>query len=248
MTRLLQFQLAKAFRQKAFFLYLLAYTIIILSEGLAFKQNPQNDFAQAYAGGKFLIYTLQLQSALIGPLFFLLLAAFAINLERTTGTFHLPLINGLSKKQLLHSKFLYLIILMISSISFLTLFAFLVSGLLNGFGFVFNGLTQSLFTIFLTLISLLTTCIGAVLLCLYTKNVAITISIGLLILLVDNLLNQFMAGFVSNFSFLFYNYAFSLYNGRQLLARDIPLGLGLSIFYASLFYYLAMRKIKKMEF
>jgi len=248
MTRLLYFQLTTAVRQKAFLLYLLAYTIIIFSEGVSFQQNPQSDFAQAYTGGKFIIYSLQLQSALIGPLFFLLLAAFSINLERSTGTFHLPLINKHSKKQLLHSKLLYLVILMIGSVLFLALFAFLISGLLNGFGSVLKGVTESFFCILLTLIPLITTCIGMVLLCLYTKNVAITMCVGLLILLIDNLLNQFMADFVSNFSFLFYNYAFSLYNGRQLLAKDIPFGIGLSLLFAALFYYLALRKIEKMEF
>lgn len=248
MSRLLRFQLVQALRQKAFVLYLLAYAVIITSECLSFRQNPQNDFAKAYAGGKFLIYSLQLQAALIGPLFFLLLAAFAINLEKTAGTFHLPLLNGLSKKQLLHSKLLYLVILMISSVLLMSLFAFFVSGLLNGFDFVLLGINQALGNILLTLVPLLTTCIAAVLLCLYTKNVALTMGIGLLLLLVDNLVNQFMAGFVSKFSFLFYNYAFSLYNGRPLPAKELPLGIGLSIGYGLLFYFLALRRIQTMEY
>lgn len=248
MIQLVRFQLTRALRQKALLLYLLAYSITIISEALSFRQNPQTDFARAYAGGKFLIYSLQLQTALVGPLFFLLLASFTINLEKSTGTFQLPLLNGLTKKQLLHSKLLYLFILMISSVLFLSLFAFLTSAVLNGLEFTLEDLPVAMFSLLLVLGPLITTCIGAVLLCLYTKNMAITLGIGLIILLVDNLLNQFMSAYVANFSFLFYNYAFSLYNGRQLLARDIPLGLGLSLLYSLLFYLLAVRKINRMDY
>lgn len=82
----------------------------------------------------------------------------------------------------------------------------------------------------------------------YTSNAAITMCIVFIVLLVDNLANQFFISIVQKFSYLYYVYAYCIYNTKLLETWMIQFGLLISLITGIIFYILAYHKIQKMTF
>lgn len=247
MYKLLELQFIRTIRQKALWVYLLAIFIMILSGCLSYLKDPLNEFALFYAGAKFPIYALQTQVTTAGPLFFVLIAAFSVNAEKTSGMFKQPLLSGITKIQLLNCKILNLVAIMTISILLMEGLSYLVGYVAWG-NEIFSELVSSVQNILLTLIPMTTSCVGFILLTLYTPNIAVTMCVAFIIFLADNLASQFFVKIVEKFSYLYYVYAYSLFNAKPLESWMIPKGLAISLITGIIFYLLAFRKIHKMQF
>ncbi len=246
MKRLLKFQFERTIRQKAIWGYMAAMLLMIISNGISL-QNPENNFHLIHSGGNFPISALQNQATMIGPLFFALVTAFSINGERTSGVFKQPLLNGISRFQLLNCKIINIAAMMAATIFLLELLSVAVGFLMWG-NAIFDSLANCFFHIGLTIAPLVVHCVGFVLLSLYTPNTAVTMCASFLILLADNLVSQFFAPAVSNFSYMYYAYAYCGFNANPIEPWMIPKGLMICLVTGVAFYMLAYRRMRRMQY
>jgi hypothetical protein len=100
----------------------------------------------------------------------------------------------------------------------------------------------------LTMLPLAVHCVGFVLLSLYTPNTAVTMCAAFLILLADNLVSQFFVSAVSKFSYLYYAYAYCGFNGSSIEPWMIPRGLLICLVTGAVFYALAYRRMRRMQY
>ena len=246
MKRLLKLQLARTIKQKALWCYLAAMLLIIISNSISL-QDPENDFHLIHSGGGFPISALQNQATMIGPLFFALITAFSINGERTSGTLKQPLLIGISRFQLLNCKIINIVTMMASTILLMECLSIAVGFLVWG-NAVFDSLANCFLHIGLTVVPLAVHCLGFVLLSLYTPNTAVTMCASFLILLTDNLVSQFFAPAVSNFSYMYYAYAYCGFNANPIEPWMIPKGLLICLVTGVAFYMLAYRRMHRMQY
>lgn len=102
--RLLNIQFARLKRQKILYLFFIVMAVIIISNALQEDSGTANFAAGYYAGGKFPTMCMQSYIDIVGTLFLSFISAVLICGEKASGMFRQPLLNGVSKKQLLIAK------------------------------------------------------------------------------------------------------------------------------------------------
>ncbi|MBD5546097.1 MAG: ABC transporter permease subunit [Lachnospiraceae bacterium] len=244
-TGLLKIQFARLKRQKLFYLYFAVMAAIIISNALQCTGSPEANGTAYYAGGRFPTFCMQSYIDIVGSLFLSFICAVLISGEKASGMLKQPLLNGVSKKQLLMAKTISL--LMVALIFFL--FAILFS---TGIGFLFWGshvfdyAGEYLLQIVLLTFPQITMVLFLVFLSLHMSNISSMMCASLIILLINNLFSQFFGDYVSLVDFMYYLYAFSCYNGMTLKSSVIALGISVNLISGMLLVYGITRRINSM--
>lgn len=182
--RLLNIQFARLKRQKILYLFFVVMAVIIISNAL-----QEDNGMGYYAGGKFPTMCMQSYIDIVGTLFLSFISAVLICGEKASGMFRQPLLNGVSKKQLLIAKTI--------SISTVTLICFLfvvIVSIITGFflwgSHIFDHAQEYLLQMLLLAFPQITMVLFLVLLSLYMSNISSMMCASLIILLVNNLLES----------------------------------------------------------
>lgn len=244
-TELLKLQLKRLSRQKILFLYFVVLILITINNAFQCKGNLTNTGMEYYAGRNFPILCMQSYIDIVGPLFLSFICAILISGERANGMFKQPLLNGVSKKQLIIAKIASLLIVALVCFLFVVLFS-------NGVGFCFwrKQIFDNASKCFLQMVLLLCTQVILVLLLvflsLYRNSISSMMCSALIILLINNLFSQFFGKYIALFDFMYYLYAFSEYNGMMLNVNVILLGLGVNFVTGIVLVYGIIRRINHM--
>lgn len=244
-NRLIQIQFARLKRQKILYLFFVVMTGIIISNGIQCAGSLDDHGMGYYAGGKFPTMCMQSYIDIVGTLFLGFISAVLICGEKASGMFAQPLLNGVSKKQLLTAKTV--------SIFTVALVCFLfVAAASIGTGFflwgthIFDQAQDYLLQMLLLLFPQTTMVLFFVLLALYMSNISGMMCVSLIILLVNNLFSQFFGRYLSFVDFMYYLYAFSGYNGMEVTEKVIVSGITVNIVTGIILVYGIRRRAKNM--
>lgn len=249
-TRLLHIQFTRLKRQKILYLFFAVMAAIIVSNALGCTgssgdKNTTEFAAGYYAGGKFPTMCMQSYIDIIGPLFLSFISAVLICGERASGMFKQPLLNGVSKKQLLMAKTVS--IFTVALICFLfVLIVSIVTGYFLWGSHIFDHAQEYLLQMLLLTFPQTTMVLFLVLLSLYMSNISSMMCASLIILLVNNLLSQFFGSYISFINFMYYLYAFSGYNGMELTGKIIVSGIAVNIITGFILVYGINRRTNNM--
>ncbi|MDE6742452.1 MAG: ABC transporter permease [Lachnospiraceae bacterium] len=226
--RLLNIQFARLKRQKILYLFFIVMAVIIISNALQCAGSLEDNGMGYYAGGRFPTMCMQSYIDIIGTLFLSFISAVLICGERASGMFRQPLLNGISKKQLLLAKTVS--IFTVALICFLFVIIFSIGmGFLLWENHIFDHAQEYFLQMLLLVFPQTTLVLFLVFLSLYISNISSMMCASLIILLVNNLFSQFFGGYISFIDFMYYLYAFSGYNGVELTSKIIVLGITVNI-------------------
>lgn len=182
---------------------------------------------------------------IIGTLFLSFISAVLICGEKASGMFKQPLLNGVSKKQLLIAKTVSIFI--VALICFLFVITFSIgTGFLLWENHIFDNAKEYFLQIILLAFPLITMVLFLVLLSLYAPNISGMMCVSLIVLLVNNLFSQFFGGYISFIDFMYYLYAFSGYNGMVLTGGIIISGIVVNIITGIILVYGISKRTKNM--
>ncbi|MBD5134795.1 MAG: ABC transporter permease subunit [Lachnospiraceae bacterium] len=244
-TRLLSIQFERLKRQKLLYLYFVVMAAIIISNALQCTGSPQDNGMGYYAGGRFPTMCMQSHIDIIGPLFISFFSAVLICGEKASGMFKQPLLNGVSKKQLLIAKTVSIFIIALICFLFVIIFSIGTGFLLWG-NHVFDNVQEYFLQILLLAFPQMTMVLFLVLLSLYMSNISGMMCASLIILLVNNLFSQFFGNYILFADFMYYLYAFSGYNGMALEGNIIVLGIVVNIVTGIILVYGISRRTSNM--
>lgn len=226
--RLLNIQFARLKRQKVLYLFFAVMAVIIISNALRCAGSSEDNGMGYYAGGKFPIMCMQSYIDIVGTLFLSFISAVLICGEKASGMLRQPLLNGVSKKQLLIAKTVSIFIVALICFWFVVIVSIVTGALLWG-SRIFDHAQEYLLQILLLVFPQTTIVLFFVLLSLYMSNISSMMCASLIILLVNNLFSQFFGSYISFIDFMYYLYAFSGYNGMELTGRMITSGIAVNI-------------------
>ncbi len=243
--RLLNIQFARLKSQKLFYFYFVLMAAIIISNALSCTGSPAENGMEYYAGGRFPTMCLQSFIDIIGTLFLSFIVAVFICGERASGMFKQPLLNGVSKKQLLLAKTISIFIIALICFLFVIIFS-IGTGFLFWGNHVFDYTGEYLLQVVLLIFPQMTMVLFLVLLSLYMSNISGMMCASLIILLVNNLFSQFFGRYILFIDFMYYLYAFSGYNGVVLKGWMIVWGVILNIVTGVVLFYGMKRRMDNM--
>lgn len=245
MIRLFDLQFARLKRQKIIYLFFAVMTALILSNALSCVGGSEDAGMGYYAGGRFPTMCMQSYIDIVGTLFLGFISAVLICGERANGMFRQPLLNGVSKRQLLLAK--------TGSIFAVSLICFMFVVLCSiGTGFFFWGnrifahAREYCLQMGLLLFPQTTLVLFFVFLSLHMSSISGMLCASLIILLVNNLFSQFFGAYLSYFDFMYYLYAFSGYNGAELTGKMIASGLLVNLITGTMLIYGIRRRTDRM--
>ncbi len=248
--RLCNIQFARLRRQKIVYLFFVVMAVIIISNALgcagSLEDNGTANFAAGYyAGGKFPTMCMQSYIDIVGTLFLSFISAVLICGEKASGMFRQPLLNGVSKKQLLIAK-----TISISTVALICFLFVVIVSIITGFflwgSHIFDHAQEYLLQMLLLAFPQATMVLFFVLLSLYMSNISSMMCASLIILLVNNLFSQFFGNYVSYIDFMYYLYAFSGYNGMELTGKMIVLGIAVNVITGIILVYGISRRTNSM--
>ncbi len=244
-TRLLSIQYVRLKRQKILYLFFVVMAVVIISNALECAGSSEEGGMGYYAGGRFPTMCMQSYIDIIGTLFLSFISAVLICGEKASGMFQQPLLNGVSKKQLLIAKTV--------SIFTVALICFLFVAIVSiGTGFflwgshIFDDVREYSLQMILLAFPQITMVLFFVFLSLYMSNIPGMMCASLIILLVNNLLSQFFGSYISFIDFMYYLYAFSGYNGMKLTGKIIISGIVVNIITGMVLVYGIRRRTNHM--
>lgn len=226
--RLLDIQFTRLKRQKVLYLFFAVMAAIIISNALGCASGSEDNGMGYYAGGRFPTMCMQSYIDIIGTLFLSFISAVLICGEKANGMLKQPLLNGISKKQLLIAKTVSIFTVALICFLFVVIFSIGTGFLLWG-NHIFDYAPEYILQMLLLAFPLTTMVLFLVFLSLYMSNISSMMCASLIILLVNNLFSQFFGSYISFIDFMYYLYAFSGYNGAALTSRIIVLGIVVNI-------------------
>ena len=238
--RLLNIQFARLKRQKILYLFFVVMAVIIISNAL----QADNGMGY-YAGGKFPTMCMQSYIDIVGTLFLSFISAVLICGEKASGMFRQPLLNGVSKKQLLIAKIVSILTVALICFLFVVIVSIVTGYFLWG-SHIFDYAQEYLLKMLLLAFPQITMVLFLVLLSLYMSNISSMMCASLIILLVNNLFSQFFGDYISLIDFMYYLYAFSGYNGIGLTGKMIVLGVIVNIVTGIILVYGISRRTNSM--
>ena len=245
-TRLLEIQFARLKRQKIVYLFFAVMAVIIISNALQCAGSSEDKGMGYYAGGRFPTMCMQSYIDIIGTLFLSFISAVLICGERANGMFRQPLLNGISKKQLLLAKTVSVFTVALICFLFVTIVS-LGTGFVLWGNHIFDHAQEYFLQMLLLAFPLTTMVLFLVFLSLYMSNISSMMCASLIILLVNNLLSQFFKSYISFIDFMYYLYAFSGYNGMELTSNVIVLGIVVNIVTGIILVYSISRRTNSMS-
>lgn len=248
--RLLNIQFARLKRQKILYLFFAVMAVIIISNALQCAGSPEDNgtaefSAEYYAGGKFPTMCIQSYIDIAGTLFLSFISAMLICGEKASGMFWQPLLNGVSKKQLLIAKTVSIFTVALICFLFVATVS-IVTGFALWGSHIFDNAQECFLQILLLAFPQITLVLFLVLLSLYMPNISSMMCTSLIILLVNNLFSQFFGDYISLIDFMYYLYAFSGYNGIELTGKIIVLGVIVNIVTGIILVYGISRRTNSM--
>lgn len=243
--RLLNIQFARLKRQKILYLFFVVMALIIISNALQEDSGTANFAAGYYAGGKFPTMCMQSYIDIVGTLFLSFISAVLICGEKASGMFRQPLLNGVSKKQLLIAKTVSIFTVALICFLFVAIVSIITGFFLWG-SHIFDNAQECFLQILLLAFPQITLVLFLVLLSLYMSNISSMMCASLIILLVNNLFSQFFGDYISLIDFMYYLYAFSGYNGIELTGKMIVLGVIVNIVTGIILVYGISRRTNSM--
>lgn len=243
--KLLNIQFSRLKRQKILYLFFVVMAVIIISNALQCAGSSENNGMGYYAGGRFPTMCMQSYIDIIGTLFLSFISAVLICGERASGMFKQPLLNSVSKKQLLIAKTVSIFTVALICFLFVIIFSIGTGFLLWGNN-IFDHAQEYFLQMLLLAFPLTTMVLFLVLLSLYMSNISSMMCASLIILLVHNLFSQFFGSYISFIDFMYYLYAFSGYNGMELTSKVIVLGIVVNIITGIVFVYGIGRRTNSM--
>lgn len=243
--RLLKIQFMRLKRQKLLYLFFIIMAAIIISNAFQCTADSADTVAEYYAGGRFPAMCMQSYIDIIGTLFLSFISAVLICGERADGMFIQPLLNGISKKQLLTAKTISIFTVALIGFFFVITFS-IGTGFLWWRTQIFDNMQEYLLQILLLAFPQTTMVLFFVFLSLHMVNISSMMCASLIILLLNNLFSQFFGRYVSYIDFMYYLYAFSGYNGMELTNRSIVLGILVNIITGGLLVYGIFRRAGNM--
>lgn len=238
--RLLNIQFARLKRQKILYLFFVVMAVIIISNAL-----QEDNGMGYYAGGKFPTMCMQSYIDIVGTLFLSFISAVLICGEKASGMFRQPLLNGVSKKQLLIAK-----TISISTVALICFLFVVIVSIITGFflwgSHIFDHAQEYLLQMLLLAFPQITMVLFLVLLSLYMSNISSMMCASLIILLVNNLFSQFFGSYISFVGFMYYLYVFSGYNGMELTGKMIVLGIAVNVITGIILVYGISRRTNSM--
>lgn len=243
--RLLNIQFARLKRQKILYLFFIVMAVIIISNAFQCAGVTEDNGMEYYAGGRFPTMCMQSYIDIIGTLFLSFISAVLICGERANGMFRQPLLNGVSKKQLLLAKTVSIFTIALICFLFVIVFSIGTGFILWG-NHIFDHAQEYFLQILLLAFPQTTMVLFLVFLSLYMSNISSMMCVSLIILLVNNLFSQFFGSYISYIDFMYYLYAFSGYNGVALTSRSIVLGIVVNIITGILLVYWIIRRSNNM--
>lgn len=244
-VRLLNIQFARLKRQKILYLFFVVMTVIIIFNALQCAGSPEDNGMGYYAGGKFPIMCMQSYIDIVGTLFLSFISAMLICGEKASGMFKQPLLNGVSKKQLLIAKTVSIYTVALICFLFVAIVSIGTGYILWGSN-IFDNAQEYFLQMLLLVFPQTTMVLFLVLLSLYMSNISSMMCASLIILLINNLFSQFFGSYVSFIDFMYYLYAFSGYNGIELTGKMIVLGIAVNIVTEIILVYGISRRINNM--
>lgn len=244
-VRLLNIQFARLKRQKILYLFFVVMTVIIIFNALQCAGGPEDNGMGYYAGGKFPIMCMQSYIDIVGTLFLSFISAMLICGEKASGMFKQPLLNGVSKKQLLIAKTVSIYTVALICFLFVAIVSIGTGYILWGSN-IFDNAQEYFLQMLLLVFPQTTMVLFLVLLSLYMSNTSSMMCASLIILLINNLFSQFFGSYVSFIDFMYYLYAFSGYNGIELTGKMIVLGIAVNIVTEIILVYGISRRINNM--
>lgn len=226
--RLLNIQFVRLKRQKILYLFFIVMAVIIISNAFQCAGSSENNGMGYYAGGRFPTMCMQSYIDIIGTLFLSFISAVLICGERANGMFRQPLLNSISKKQLLLAKTVGIFTVALICFLFVIIFSIGIGLLLWG-NHIFDHAQEYFLQMLLLFFPQITLVLFLVFLSLYMSNISSMMCASLIILLVNNLFSQFFGSYISFIDFMYYLYAFSGYNGVELTSKIIILGITVNI-------------------
>lgn len=226
--RLLNIQFARLKRQKILYLFFIVMAALIVSNALQCTGSSEDNGMGYYAGGRFPTMCMQSYIDIIGTLFLSFICAVLICGERANGMFRQPLLNGVSKKQLLAAKTISIFTIALICFLFVIIFSIGTGFLLWG-NHIFDHAQEYFLQMLLLVFPQTTMVLFLVFLSLYMSNISSMMCVSLIILLVNNLFSQFFGSYISFIDFMYYLYAFSGYNGVELTGKITVLGIIVNI-------------------
>ncbi len=227
-TRLLNIQFTRLKRQKILYLFFVLMAAIIIFNAVQCAGGSKDNGMGYYAGGRFPTMCMQSYIDMIGTLFLSFVSAVLICGERASGMFRQPLLNGISKKQLLTAKTVSIFTVALICFLFVIIFSIGTGFLLWG-NHIFDNVQEYLLQMLLLVFPQITMVLFFVFLSLYMSNISSMMCASLIILLVNNLFSQFFGSYILYIDFMYYLYAFSGYNGLELTGRIIVLGIAVNV-------------------
>lgn len=245
MIRLFDLQFARLKRQKIIYLFFAVMAALILSNALSCAGGSEDAGMRYYAGGRFPTMCMQSYIDIVGTLFLGFISAVLICGERANGMFKQPLLNGVSKKQLLLAK-----TGSIFAVSLICSMFVVLCSVGTGFFFwgnqIFAHARECCLQMVLLMIPQTTLVLFFVFLSLYMSSISGMLCTSLIILLVNNLFSQFFGTYLSYFDFMYYLYAFSGYNGAALTGKIILSGVLVNLITGTLLIYGIRRRTGRM--
>jgi len=227
-TKLLNIQFTRLKRQKTLYLFFVVMAAIVISNAIRCAGGSEDNGMGYYAGGRFPTMCMQSYIDIIGTLFLSFVSAVLICGERASGMFRQPLLNGISKKQLLTAKTVSIFTVALICFLFVIIFSIGTGFLLWG-NHIFDNMQEYLLQMLLLVFPQTTMVLFLVFLSLYMSNISSMMCASLIILLVNNLFSQFFGSYILYIDFMYYLYAFSGYNGLELTGRIIVLGIAVNV-------------------
>lgn len=249
---MIKVELKRLFKQKFIWLFLLAFTLAAWS--YSYLLSTAELYAQlnidplAASGAKFPEFMLPFYNIIVGPLFMSFITAIYINEDNLAGMLKQPLLHGRTKTDVINSKFAALGGLSIFMAAAVYVIANFVGFLKWGDEiFIMPQFGVTLQKFILVTVSLLTVETLTILLSLYTPNTVVLMGAMVTILLTDSLICNNLTGFAQIFMFNYStHYYLSINEGDAALFFKIK-GIIYDLLFLGLFYYLARRKINRME-
>ena len=243
--RLLNIQFARLKRQKILYIFFVVMAAMIISNALQCAGSSEDNGMGYYAGGKFPIMCMQSYIDIVGTLFLSFISAVLICGEKASGMFRQPLLNGVSKKQLLIAKTVSILTVALICFLFVVIVS-IVTGFFLWGSHIFDYAQEYLLQTLLLAFPQITMVLFFVLLSLYMSNISSMMCASLIILLVNNLFSQFFGDYISFVDFMYYLYAFSGYNGIGLTGKMIVSGVIVNIVTGIILVYGISRRTKSM--
>lgn len=245
LTGLLNIQFARLKKQKILYLFFVVMAVIIISNALGCADSSEGNGMAYYAGGRFPTMCIQSYIDIIGTLFLSFISVVLICGEKASGMFKQPLLNGVSKKQLLTAKTVSIFIVAVISFLFVAIVS-IGMGLFLWGSHIFDYAQEYFLQMLLLVFPLATMVLFLVFLSLYMSNISSMMCASLIILLVNNLFSQFFGSYISFIDFMYYLYAFSGYNGMELTGQIIALGIVVNVVTGIILVYGISRRTNSM--